>query len=112
MFSIGTKGYVCAGDGANSLLATCYTYNSSINAWNSIASTPDNLDEAAAFSINGKGYIAGGQYTFWNGPNRNYLIQYDPIINSWTSKRICQLWADVEQPDVTSKEEVMLEQDC
>ncbi|MBK7970152.1 MAG: T9SS type A sorting domain-containing protein [Bacteroidetes bacterium] len=85
-FSIGTNGYVCAGDGANSLLATCYTYNSSINVWNSIASTPDNLDEAAAFSINGKGYIAGGEYTFWNGPNRNYLIQYDPIINSWTSK--------------------------
>ncbi|MBL0072241.1 MAG: hypothetical protein IPP34_10755 [Bacteroidetes bacterium] len=48
-FSIGTNGYVCAGDGANSLLATCYTYNSSINVWNSIASTPDNLDELLHF---------------------------------------------------------------
>lgn len=85
-FAIGNIGYVCAGDGANSLLATSYAYNVSTNSWSSIAPTPSNLNEAATFAINGKGYIASGQYNTWNGTPQNYLRQYDPVLNTWTSK--------------------------
>jgi N-acetylneuraminic acid mutarotase len=85
-FTIADKGYVCAGDGANSLLASSYKYDPVTNSWSAIASTPDNLNESAAFAINGRGYIACGQYSVWNGQKKSTLLEYNPTSNSWINK--------------------------
>jgi N-acetylneuraminic acid mutarotase len=85
-FAIGNKGYVCGGDCSNGLTNTCYSYNPSTNLWSTIASLPQNINEAASFSSNGMGYVSCGQCCYWNGTLVPTLMEYNPVMNTWTQR--------------------------
>jgi N-acetylneuraminic acid mutarotase len=85
-FTIGNKGYVCGGDWNNGLTNTCFSYNPLTNSWSGIASLPQNINEAASFSSNGRGYVACGQCCFWNGTLVPTLMEYNPVMNAWTQR--------------------------
>ena len=62
-----------------------YRYDIVGNKWTEIA-TPDEFEaryEAAAFSLNGKGYIVGGRF---NRVDLKDVWRYDPEHNSWERK--------------------------
>jgi N-acetylneuraminic acid mutarotase len=90
-FSIGQKAYF--GSGWNSIttqfFSDFYEYDPVANAWTAKANCPGSQREGAfGFGINGKGYLGAG----WDGGGFspvNYLDdvwEYDPVLNSWTSK--------------------------
>jgi N-acetylneuraminic acid mutarotase len=93
-FTIGENGYAGFNKG-NSVLDNYsnqfYTYVSGADIWQSISSLPDNANsrnEAAAFVLNGKGYVCGGKKYVLYGTNYylNDMWAYDPTNDSWASK--------------------------
>ncbi len=102
VFSIGTKGYVCAagvlpGDGLH-----LWEYDPLTNAWtrkadinvglvDQFGATLTSLREAVSFSIGNKGYVGTGSGFFSEpGGGRGILIkkfwEFDPSSNTWTQK--------------------------
>lgn len=64
-FTIDGKGYLCCGyRGSNrDLLKDCWAYDIESNYWTQCADMPDEASgrhEAAAFALNGKGYVTTG----------------------------------------------------
>jgi len=82
-FAAGNKGYVIGGGWYNGLTSSSYVYDPVSDAWSAIASYPVAINEAAAFALNGKGYVSCGQYASWNGPVNTWLYEYDPAANGW-----------------------------
>lgn len=84
-FVIGNEGYVVAGGGFT-FKRDLWKYNQSNDTW--IAKTPlpsgNGRRYATSFSINGKGYIFGGQDSTW--VSRNDFWEYDTLTNLWTQK--------------------------
>ncbi len=83
-FAIGTDVFVGTGmDVGFSLTTDWYKYNTSTNAWSSIAALPANGRQyTASFSINGIGYLFGGT----NGNALNELWAYDPQQDQWAAR--------------------------
>ncbi|MCE3278148.1 MAG: type sorting protein [Bacteroidetes bacterium] len=83
-FVIGTKAYICTGQGSNPHLNDLWEYNAGTDTWTQKANfggTPRR--SAVGFSINGKGYVTCGQDI--SGLKKD-LWMYDPSLNSWTAK--------------------------
>jgi len=63
-----------------------YQFNADTKKWTELA-TPDDFEaryEAAAFGLNGKGYLIGG--LSGSGTGLNDVWQYDPVSDSWQKK--------------------------
>lgn len=89
-FTIGNKGYICCGyRGSGKLyLKDLWVYDIEGNYWTQCASMPEEASirkDAAAFALNGKGYITTGAIK----EEPNYLSdtwEYDPATDSWMRK--------------------------
>jgi len=83
-FVIGSYAYVGTGKGAGgpNLQNDFYRYDPRVNTWSPIASYPLALQSAAAFSLNGTGYVAGGHIS----GTVSDVYAYDPLNNTWTAK--------------------------
>ncbi|MBK8847629.1 MAG: T9SS type A sorting domain-containing protein [Bacteroidetes bacterium] len=83
-FSIGTKGYVCAGgDFSSTFFSDVWEYDPILNSWTQKANVPGTgRYRAMAASIGSKGYLCGG----YNGTTFNDLYEFDPVANTWTAK--------------------------
>ncbi len=57
-----------------------WKYDAFANSWSPIDSTPYGCFANSAFTISGKGYLVAGWYGYKN------VYEYDPILQSWTSK--------------------------
>ncbi len=65
-----------------------YSFNELTNQWTQLADVPSSgshLAWAFSFSINGKGYIAGGSYEDTSDLEQS-LWEYNPQTNEWTQK--------------------------
>lgn len=83
-FSIGTKGYVTAGSGDNSIeLNDHWEWDQSTDTWTQKANLPVARVDGFAFTLNGKGYVGTGQST--SGLLKDFW-EYDPMTNLWTQK--------------------------
>lgn len=86
-FATATHGYICTGvsdSGTN--LDDLWQWNPGTNTWTQKADFPGGARrEAAAFSINGIGYVGFGRLGP-SGPFFNDLWAYDPAVNTWTQK--------------------------
>jgi N-acetylneuraminic acid mutarotase len=82
-FSIGSKGYVCAGSDSKTL----YQYDTVSQVWTSKGAVPDAMGHAfsMAFVLEGKAYIVGGDT---GGHPVATVWMYDPsaALNQWTRK--------------------------
>jgi len=87
-FTIGNKGYVCCGWTGKKLLKDLWVYDVDGNYWTQCESMPDaalGRIDAAAFALNGKGYVTTGAIK----DEPYYLTdtwEYDPDTDSWTQK--------------------------
>jgi hypothetical protein len=84
-FSIGSKGYIGTGKGANwnSYKNDFWEYDPSTNAWTQKANFGGSARYGAVgFSIGSKGYIGTG----FDGSYQNDFWEYDPSTNGWTQK--------------------------
>ncbi len=97
-FVINDKGYIATGGNDNGYLDDLWQYDPVNGLWSQKTGLPvgsaqheNQRREAYAFTINGKGYLGGGD-GFVFGPNGtwNYsffdLWEYDPASNTWTTK--------------------------
>jgi N-acetylneuraminic acid mutarotase len=83
-FVIGTKAYICGGQGGNPYLNDVWEYNAGNDVWTqkaNFAGTPRR--GAVAFSIGNKGYYGTGQDA--TGMKKDFW-EYDPASNTWTQK--------------------------
>lgn len=91
-FVIGNKGYVAFGYRDQNIYDnTMFEYNPSTNLWSPKASFDNTKlrESPASFSINGKGYIAGGYTVNANCPYGCYwndIWEYNPTSNNWAFK--------------------------
>ena len=89
-FTIDGKGYLCCGyRGSNrDLLKDCWAYDIEGNYWTQCADMPDGASgrhEAAAFALNGKGYVSTGAIK----DEPDYVAdtwEYDPASDTWAQK--------------------------
>lgn len=91
-FSYNGKIYVGGGQD-NESLNDFWEYNPDINNWTQKADLPSIYYERATGEIGGKGYFVGGfsrdvdpNNIISNSKITDELIQYDPLINIWTTK--------------------------
>ena len=93
-FVIGNKAYVVGGYyyGPQNY-KDVWEYEAGTNTWTQKADFPPGYGGragGAAFTINGKGYIAGGFHYFQGNPGspsyNNEVFEYDPLTDSWTAK--------------------------
>ncbi|HKR04277.1 MAG TPA: hypothetical protein VJY62_06525 [Bacteroidia bacterium] len=84
VFVIANNAYMAGGFKAgNVYLNEVWQYNTATDAWTQKAAMPANVAGGTAFSMNGKGYVIMG----WiNGANHGGVYEYDPGLNSWTTK--------------------------
>lgn len=83
-FSIGNKGYIGLGSGANTLYKDFWEFDPSTNAWTQkadFAGTARYL--ATGFNIGSKGYAGAG---LDDDDLRNDFWEYNPVTNTWTRK--------------------------
>jgi hypothetical protein len=80
-FTAGSKGYVGTGE-AGGYLSDFYSYDPVLDDWDTIASFPTNRIKAAAFGVNGKGYVGTG--AIFSGNMQKDFWSYDPLTNAWT----------------------------
>lgn len=89
-FTIGNKGYICCGfrGSSKTYLKDLWVYDIEGNYWTQGASMPDEASvrmDAAAFALNGKGYVTTGAIK----EEPKYLAdtwEYNPSTDSWTRK--------------------------
>lgn len=83
-FVIGRDIHVIAGEGQNLARTAVHdVFNTLTNTWSQKAEYPEVLDGMGSFSINGKGYCAGGFSDDLQYHKTAYV--YDPIQNTWTA---------------------------
>ena len=81
-FSIGTKGYIGTGENNSMRLNDLWEYDQPTDTWTQKTNLPGaTREDAAGFSICGKGYVATGGY-----PLLKDLWEFDPLTNQWTQK--------------------------
>jgi N-acetylneuraminic acid mutarotase len=82
-FSIGNKGYICAGSSTGDI----YQYDTLTNAWTNKGTVPVSMGHAFAmgFVINNKAYVVGGDSA---GYPMKTVYMYDPAAtsNNWVKK--------------------------
>lgn len=94
-FSIGVKGYFCAGGRLRvtqsfQYFNDCWEYNSVTNSWNQMPDLPgEPRMGAVGFSIGSKGYVGGGFAQDPGGGGQDaYLLndfwEFDPATGNWT----------------------------
>ena len=89
-FSIGENGYLGLGSNPHpTMVNECYNdlwrFNEINNTWSLCAEFPgQKREDAAAFSINGKGYVGLGSSV--DGIFFNDIYEYDPLKNEWKKK--------------------------
>ncbi len=88
-FVIGGKGYIGLGDSSGPrpltglMLSDLWEYDPTANSWIQKASFPGGKRTgAAAFAINGKGYVGTG----WGQGLQKDFWEYDPVTDRWTQK--------------------------
>lgn len=88
-FSINGKGYWGGGMVFNvGETSAFYEYDAANNAWTSKTGLPRTMAYGTAAVCNGKGYAGLGQYYVpGNSQKSQYWYEYDPIANSWASKK-------------------------
>jgi N-acetylneuraminic acid mutarotase len=85
-FSIGTKGYIVAGDANGNYSTTLWEYDKASNTWTTKASFPGATRiHAVAFSIGNKGYVGTGMGLV-SGASLNDWWEYDQSTDTWTQK--------------------------
>lgn len=83
-FVIGTKAYICCGQGGSPFLNDTWEYDAGSDVWTQKANFAGTARRAAAaFAIGTKGYIGTGQDA--TGLKKD-LWEYDPSTNMWTQK--------------------------
>lgn len=87
-FTIGNKSYVGTGQftsGSNlNMYNDFWEYNPETNTWNQISSIPAiGRVSAVGFSIDGKGYVGSGRYSFTNSDGLSDFWEYDPLTDNW-----------------------------
>jgi N-acetylneuraminic acid mutarotase len=96
-FSIGSKGYMGAGEGfpygggADYSLQDFWQYDPSTNAWTQQANLPYSVRSAVSFVIGTKAYVCLGYHQPPPGTPDNpawiyHVVQYDQASNAWTYK--------------------------
>lgn len=83
-FVIDGIAYVVGGRVISTDVNEVWAYDPVADAWEPKAPIPGVRRLAAAFAINGKGYVTCGLYE--NSSMRNDLLEYDPVADSWTQK--------------------------
>jgi len=86
-FSIDSLGYVGTGNinpSNNGFTNDFWSFNPSTNSWTQKTTfAGGKREDAFGFSVNGKGYIGGGD----NWPAfKSDLWEYDPVLDTWTQK--------------------------
>lgn len=82
VFVIDGKAYV--GGGKSTFEGTqFFCYSPSTDIWRQIAPIPQRVSEAAAFSVNGKGYVCTGVS---ENKVQNFVFEYEPMSDKWTRK--------------------------
>ena len=80
-FVIGTKGYVCCGQGSNPFNLDCWEYDAGTDTWTQKANFGGTARRSAVgFELGGNGYIACGQDATGF---KNDLWMYNVATNSW-----------------------------
>lgn len=89
-FSIDDIIYVAGGrsSGGSAAISSdkLWAYDTDLDAWTQKASMPGQRLNAAAFSLNGRGYIVEGTTNIANGTLQSTTLEYDPIANTWTNR--------------------------
>jgi N-acetylneuraminic acid mutarotase len=91
-FSIGNKGYVMGGqfnqNGTTYNSSETWEYNPATDSWTQKAHFGFfGWNYATGFSIGNKGYLVNGQISLPSATiYSNYLFEYDPATDSWTTK--------------------------
>ncbi|MDG1657100.1 MAG: kelch repeat-containing protein [Crocinitomicaceae bacterium] len=91
-FTIGDYGYVGTGvDTSETVLKDFWQYDPIMDTWTQVASLPGSQRRnAIAFAINGFGYVGTGMNTptatEFGANTLDDFWQYDPALNSWTTK--------------------------
>src|SRR5215831_7362116 len=87
-FSIGSKGYIGTGTVANgSSKRDFWEYDPDLNTWTQKADFGGIAREGAVgFSIGSKGYLGTGNYGTDGGIYTKDFWEYDPDLNTWTTK--------------------------
>ncbi|MFD2172449.1 Kelch repeat-containing protein [Tumebacillus lipolyticus] len=87
-FAINGRGYVAGGyDGSNtSTSVKTEQYDQISNSWSEKANFPSFVKRAAAFVLNGKAYISGGQYDLLSESQSTRVYCYDPVTNTYAQK--------------------------
>lgn len=80
-YIVGGAGFFGAGKSATNQV---WEYDAATNKWTKKADYPEtSIENAAAFAINNKGYISGGQV---GTTNTAKTYEYNPTANTWTPK--------------------------
>ncbi len=92
-FSIGDKGYICAGAGMDTvtnnaiMYSDLWEYDSGANSWSQKASLPGvERGYHVSFSINGKGYVGTGNMGDFSSTLLDDFWEYDPTTDQWTQR--------------------------
>lgn len=95
-FVVNNKGYVCTGRNNGTTTIDFWEFDPTANTWTSRTPT-DDMDyysvftaavhryNAVSFTLNGMAYIATGVNA--SGSADNYVYQYNPVTQEWTSMR-------------------------
>jgi N-acetylneuraminic acid mutarotase len=91
IYAIG--GYYC-GDGNPCYRQSAEEYSTISGVWSPIADMPVPREEHGAVGLNGKIYVVGGNYAYYNDPDakEDWLSKcapvcvYDPVSNTWSQK--------------------------
>ena len=83
-FSIGTKGYIGAGEGDTGHIYDFWEYDPSVNNWTRRADFPATRALEVSFSIGNYGYVGTGIDTGFT--LKDDFWQYDPLNDLWTQK--------------------------
>ena len=81
VFVINNVAYLIGG-ATNSGAKDSWAYNSLTNTWSQISDYPYAIDGAAAFELDGEGYVTCGKIV--GGNSINEVWKYNPTLNSWT----------------------------
>lgn len=88
-FSLGNVGYVCGNFRSGvSLSATCEAYDRVSNAWIYTASLPASTGYCGQGSLEGFGYIQGGEDNVADSAFRNSNYQFNQSTVSWATKTV------------------------
>ena len=86
-FSIGSKGYIIAGNASAGQGYDFWEYDPALNVWTQKANTMEQTGlYGIAFCIGSKGYYGLG-YEKANNALSKHFWAYDPVLNTWSAKK-------------------------